>query len=75
MEEMGEWLSNYIVLTPVRTVIPIVLNHTNVSHTQKIKKINKDTGGITPKVLYRQRELDLKVFQIVILNISTLKDG
>ena len=47
----------------------------NVSDTQKIKKINKDTGGITPKVLYRQKELDLKVFQIVTLNISTLKDG
>lgn len=47
----------------------------NVSYTQKIKKINKDTGGITPKVLHRQKELDIKVFQIVILNISTLKDG
>lgn len=72
---MGERLSNYIVLTPVRTVIPIVLNHMNVSYTQKIKKINKDTGGITPKVLHRQKELDIKVFQIVIPNISTLKDG
>lgn len=67
-------LSNYIVLTPVRTVIPIVLNHMNVSYTLKIKKINKDTGGIT-KVLHRQKELDIKVFQIVIPNISTLKDG
>jgi hypothetical protein len=27
----------------------------NVSHTQKKKKINKDTGGITPKVLYAER--------------------
>ena len=42
-------------MTPFRTVIPIVLNHMNVSHTQKKKKINKDTGGITPKVLYAER--------------------
>lgn len=72
---MGERLSNYIVLTPVRTVIPIVLNHMNVSYTLKIKKIQQGCGGITPKVLHRQKELDIKVFQIVATNIHTEKDG
>lgn len=48
----------------------------NVSHIQKnktrINKINKDRRGLALKVVHKQKEPDLKVFQII--NMSPLKE-